>query len=141
MKEKLFIDTDVIIDIAINRKPFSDSAAKLLSLIEAGKYNGYTSSNIFTNVYYIQRKLTNHQIAMTFLKKLRLVLTVLNVDDVIIQKALESDFDDFEDSIQYYTAIQNKIDFIITRNVTDYKKAIIPVHSPKEFLEMKNIMK
>lgn len=137
MKEKLFLDTDVIIDIAIDRKPFSQPAAELLSSIENGTYLGFTSSSIFTNVYYIHRKLANHDTAIHFLKKIRLICKVLNVDDLIIQKSLESDFSDFEDSIQYFTSVHNKIDIIITRNVEDYKYSTIPVHTPREFLEIK----
>jgi pyridoxal biosynthesis lyase PdxS len=63
-------------------------------------------------------------------------LTVLNVDDSILQKALESGFGDFEDAVQYFTAVQNEIDYIITRNTEDYKKSVIPVYTPTEFLKM-----
>jgi predicted nucleic acid-binding protein len=141
MKEKLFFDTDVILDIATNREPFSIAAARLFSLVENGSYVGYTSSIVFTNVYYIQRKLADHQTAIAFLKKLRLILNILPVDDLIIQKALESGFADFEDGMQYFTSVQNKIDFIITRNVADYKKSVIPVHTPQEFLSLMQIAK
>ena len=82
----------------------------------------------------MQQKLSNSETAIGFLKKLRLVLGVLNVDDVVIQKALESGFGDFEDAVQYFTAAQNKIDAIITRNITDYKQSIISVYTPTEFL-------
>jgi hypothetical protein len=96
---------------------------------------------VFTNAYYIQRKLIDHSASINFLKKLRLIVTVLNVDDIIIQKALESGWEDFEDSVQYFTAIHNKIDYIITRNTTDYKKSSIPVYTPTEFLSMTEIKK
>jgi predicted nucleic acid-binding protein len=64
------------------------------------------------------------------------LLTVLNVDGLIIRKALESEFKDFEDAVQYYTAIENNMDCIITRNVDDYKKSIIPVYTPTELLKI-----
>ena len=134
MKKRLFFDSDVILDISTNRKPFSADAIRLMSLVEGGKYEGFTSSLIFTNIYYVQRKLSNSETAISFLKKLRLVLGVLNVDDVVIQKALESGFGDFEDAVQYFTAAQNKIDAIITRNITDYKQSIISIYTPTEFL-------
>jgi hypothetical protein len=76
---------------------------------------------------------------LTLLKNLRLLLTVLNVDDSIIHKALESDFNDFEDAIQYFTAIENSMDCIITRNVDDYKKSIIPVYTPTELIKQVKI--
>ena len=111
-------------------------SVKLINLVEEGLYKGYTSSLVFSNTYYIQRKLIGHEVSINFLKNLRLLLTVLNVDDLIIQRALESEFKDFEDSIQYFTAIENKMDCIITRNAEDYKKSIIPIYSPSELLRM-----
>jgi predicted nucleic acid-binding protein len=136
VKNKIFLDNDVILDISIEREIDIKDSVKLINLIEAGEYKGYTSSVIFTNTYYIQRKLTGHNIAINFLKKLRLIVTVLNVDDIVIQKALESGWEDFEDSVQYFTAMHNKTDYIITRNTADYKKSTIPVYTPTEFLRM-----
>ncbi|MDR1150461.1 MAG: PIN domain-containing protein [Clostridiales bacterium] len=143
MTEKLFFDNDIILDISIKRDKSIDNdvndSIRLINLVEHGKYEGYTSSIIFTNTYYIQRKLKNHDTAINFLKKLRLVLNVLNVNDKIIQKALESGFSDFEDAVQYYTAIENKIDFIVTRNVKDYKKSTIKVLRPSQYLKIKDL--
>jgi predicted nucleic acid-binding protein len=143
MKEKLFFDNDIILDISIERDKLLENAVNdainLINLVEAGEYKGYTSSIVFTNTYYIQRKLKDHKTSISFLKKLRLILTVLNVDDLIIQKALESGFSDFEDAVQYFTAIENKIDYIITRNTDDYKKSILKVCTPTEYLKIKEI--
>jgi predicted nucleic acid-binding protein len=143
--EKLFFDNDIILDISIKRdeslKNGINEAIKLMNLVEAGEYEGYTSTVIFTNTYYIQRKLKDHNTAINFLKKLRLILTVLNVDDKIIQKALESGFSDFEDAVQYYTAVENKMDYIITRNTADYKKSTIKVYTPSQYLKTKEMQK
>ncbi|GHV87026.1 PIN domain-containing protein [Spirochaetia bacterium] len=145
MKDKIFFDNDIILDISIKRdrslRNAVNDAVKLINLVEAGEYKGYTSSLIFTNTYYIQRKLKDHETSINFLKKLRLILTVLNVDDIIIQKALESGFSDFEDAVQYYTAVENKIDYILTRNTEDYKKSTIKVYTPGEYLKIKEIQK
>jgi predicted nucleic acid-binding protein len=145
MKEKLFFDNDVILDISIKRdellKNDVDDAIKLINLVEADEYKGYTSTIIFTNTYYIQKKLKDHNTSINFLKKLRLILTVLNVDDKIIQKALESEFNDFEDAVQYFTAVENKMDYIITRNMEDYKKSTIRVCTPSQYLRTKEIQK
>jgi predicted nucleic acid-binding protein len=141
MKDKIFFDNDVILDISIKRENGINDSIRLVNLAEEGEYKGYTSSVIFTNTYYIQKKLKDHETSINFLKKLRLIITVLNVDDIIIQKALESGWNDFEDSVQYFTAVQNKMDYIITRNTNDYKKSIIPVYAPTEFLKMVEIKK
>jgi len=134
--KNLFFDTDVILDISIEREININDSVKMINYVENGSYNGYTSSIIFTNTYYIQRKLIGHDVAINFLKNLRQLLTVLKVDDLIIKNALESEFTDFEDAVQYYTAIENNMDYIITRNTDDYKKSTIPVYTPKEFLKM-----
>ena len=136
--KNIFFDNDVILDISIDRKTDIKDSVKLINLVEEGFYKGYTSSIIFSNTYYVQRKLTGHEVSINFLKNLRLLLTVLNVDDSIIQKALESGFKDFEDAIQYFTAIENKMDCIVTRNAEDYKKSTIPIYSPTELLKMGN---
>jgi len=134
--KKIFFDTDVILDISIEREMDIKDSVKIINFVENGLYSGYTSSIIFSNTYYIQRKLIGHDVAINFLKNLRLLLTVLNVDDLIIKKALESEFKDFEDAIQYYTAVENNMDCIITRNVDDYKKSIIPIYTPTELLKV-----
>ena len=133
--KNLFFDTDVILDISIKRQLDIKDSVKLINLVENGVFKGYTSTIVFTNAHYIQRKLIGHETSIDFLKKLRLLLTVLNVDDSIIHKALEAGFSDFEDSVQYFTAIENKIDCIITRNVDDYMESMIPVYTPTELLK------
>jgi predicted nucleic acid-binding protein len=125
----------VILDISIEREIDIKDSVKLINFVEEGLYKGYTSSIIFTNTYYIQRKLIGHEISISFLKNLRSLLTVLNVGDVIIGKALESEFKDFEDAVQYFTAMENNMDCIITRNVNDYKKSILPVYTPTELIK------
>ena len=134
--KKLFFDTDVILDISIAREMDIKDSVKLINLVEMGVYKGYTSSVIFTNIHYIQSRLIGREVSINFLKKLRLLLSVLNVDDLIIHKALESEFGDFEDAIQYFTAMENNIDCIITRNIKDYKKSVIPVYTPTELLKI-----
>ena len=134
--KKLFFDTDVILDISIEREIDFKDSVKNINLVETGLYEGYTSSIIFTNTYYVQRKLIGHETSISFLKNLRLLLTVLNVDDSIIKNALESGFSDFEDAVQYFVAMENKMDCIITRNVNDFRKSVIPVYSPAELLKI-----
>jgi predicted nucleic acid-binding protein len=145
MIEKLFFDNDIILDVSIKRDKSLENdineAVKLINLVESREYKGYTSTVVFTNTYYIQRKLKDHNTAINFLKKLRLLLTVLPVDDKIIQKALESGFSDFEDAVQYYTAVENKMDYIITRNTGDYKKSTIKVYTPSQYLKIKEMQK
>jgi predicted nucleic acid-binding protein len=139
MKDKLFIDSDIILDIALNRQPHFHSSALIVSSIEIKLFDGYTSSVIVSNIYYIIRKIESHKRAIDFISKLRLLIKVLPVDDEVIKKSLESNFKDFEDAIQYYTALSNHINYIITRNVRHYTRSEIHVHTPEQYIKMKEI--
>jgi predicted nucleic acid-binding protein len=132
----LFIDTDIIIDFLIDRKPFSREAAIIFTLIEQKKLKGSVSSLTFSNLYYVLRKFESHNKVISKLDSLSKLLNILKVDDQIIKKAITSGFSDFEDSIQHFCAIDSrKIDVIITRNIKDYKNSDLPVMTPGDFLK------
>lgn len=133
----LFIDTDVIIDFLIDRKPHSRESAVIFTLIEQKKIKGYASSLTFSNLYYVLRKFESNSKVKSKLKSLAHLVEILKVDEETIKDALESEFTDFEDSIQYFSALDSKkIDVIITRNTKDYKKSDIPVMTPGDYLKM-----
>ena len=134
--EKILIDTDIILDLLMKRKPYYQPSVKLFKLIENKKVIGYVSSLIFTNLFYIIRKVEGNEKARNSLKKLKLLVKVLAVDDKIIELGLSSDFKDFEDSIQYYVALENGIKKIITRNVDDYKYSKLPVFTAEEYINL-----
>jgi predicted nucleic acid-binding protein len=132
----LFIDTDVIIDFLIDRKPYSREAAIIFTLIDNKKMRGYVSSLTFSNLYYILRKLESHNKVIAKLDSLSKMVNILRVDEQIIKNAIASSFPDFEDTIQYFCALDSKkIDVIITRNTKDYKNSGIPVMTPGDFLK------
>ena len=132
----IFIDTDVIIDFLIDRKPFSREAAIIFTLIEQKKLKGYASSLTFSNLYYVLRKFESHTKVISKLDSLSKLLVVLKVDDQIIRNAISSVFLDFEDSIQYYCAADyKKIEVIITKNTKDYKNSEFPVMTHGDFLK------
>jgi predicted nucleic acid-binding protein len=132
----LFIDTDVIIDFLIDRKPFSREAAIIFTLIEQKKLKGFSSSLTFSNLYYVLRKIESHNKVISKLDSLSKMVGILKVEEQTIKNALASGFPDFEDSIQYFSAVDSKkIDVIITRNIRDFKKSEIPVMTPGDFLK------
>ncbi|HNS72467.1 MAG TPA: PIN domain-containing protein [bacterium] len=136
MTFKVFVDSDIILDVLSCREPFYDSAVILFSLIEKGKLEGYTSTIVFSNVHYVLRKRVSRQIAMESLKYLKSLIQILPIDKRAIELALDSEFDDFEDAIQYFCAEQNDIKYLITRNKIDYAKAEINILSAMEFISM-----
>ncbi|MBD3385320.1 PIN domain-containing protein [candidate division KSB1 bacterium] len=136
MTFKVFIDSDIILDVLAKREPFYEPAALLFSLIEKGKLAGYTSPVIFSNIYYVLHKRVSKKITTESLRYLKTLIQILPLDNRAIELALDSEFNDFEDAIQYFCAEQNSINYIITRNKIDYKKAKINILTAKEFLAM-----
>lgn len=131
----LFLDTNIIIDVLANRQPYSESATRLFDLAEKGKINLFISALSYSNIYYIIKKNCTHKEMISLLKDLESLTETLDVTKKIIAKSLVSDFKDFEDAIQYNTAISNKkIAAIITRNVKDYKNIELAVLTPDEAL-------
>ena len=136
MTFKVFIDSDIILDVLAKREPFYASAALLFSLIEKRKIDGYTSPIVFSNVHYVLRKRVSKKMTLESLRYLKTLIQILPLDNRAIELALDSEFNDFEDAIQYFCAEQNSINHIITRNKIDYKKAKINILTAKEFLSM-----
>jgi len=137
--KKVFLDSDIIRDISEEREPHYENSANVMSLITSGDILGFTSSLIIANLYYLQRKDFGHYKNIEFIKKLRKILIILSVTDKTIEKALYSDFKDFEDAIQHFCALENNMDCFITRNIKDYDEAEIPIFTPIDFLN--NIIK
>ncbi len=132
---KLFIDTDIAFDLLLQRGPFYIYAARLFTLAERQEVSLYISSLCFNNLHYLLSKQHGWLESRRILSQFKLLVNVLAVDDKIISLALSSPFKDFEDAIQYYTAVENNIPAIITRNLKDYKEAAIPVMTAEACLK------
>ena len=135
--KKLFIDTNIVIDLLSRREPFYEEAANIFSLADKKIIELSISSLTIANTSYTLLRQTNSTSAKEILRKLRLIINILPLDDKIIGIALnDNSFDDFEDGLQYFTAIENNQDLIITRNLKDFKNSNIPVMTARQFLEM-----
>jgi predicted nucleic acid-binding protein len=134
-EDKIFLDTDVVLDHLADRQPFAEYAHRLLALAETGELIACVSVLSFSNLYYILRKLKGHADKLTLLRQLKSLVQVLPVTDTEIAAAFSSSFKDFEDAIQYFSAkADGHIIAIVTRNRVDYSGSQIPVMSPDEFL-------
>ena len=131
---KLFVDTDVILDLLGQRLPHFHFSAVLFTFAEMKKLELYTSQLILANTFYILRKQLGNDQAKNALRKLRILLHIIDSSEAVVDKALNSDFTDFEDAIQYYTALEDGISVILTRNLRDYKNASVIVQTPEAFL-------
>lgn len=131
---KVFVDTDICLDLLSGRKPFNAFAEQLFSLADTGKLKVCVSSLSFSNIDYVLRSQYSGSHSRQIIGKFKTLVTVLAVDSKTIDLAIASDFTDFEDAIQYYCAIEHSISIFLTRNIKDYKKATIKVMTPDSFL-------
>jgi len=133
----IFIDTNVIIDFLADRTPFSDYAAILFQLAKERKIKIFISAMSLNNTYYILRKTTSHKKALFLISEIEEYVGIQETNRIIIRKAIKSEFNDFEDAIQYYSAVElGKIDFITTRDLKDFKKSELPVLSPETAVKL-----
>jgi predicted nucleic acid-binding protein len=134
--KKVFVDTNILIDLLSRREPFYDEAAELFSLADNKTIELSISSLTVANTSYTLLRQMNAIQAKAILRKLKLILNILALDDKIISLALNDEsFTDFEDGLQYFTAIENRQDLIITRNLKDFKSSILPTMTAKQFIE------
>lgn len=132
---KVFIDSDIILDLLAKREPYFIDAAKLFTLIDRQKVKAFTSPIVFANLHYLLKKLTSNKAALKSLRKLKTFVEILPTDERVIEQSLNSDFNDFEDAIQYFTSVNNGINLLITRNIKDYKKSKISISTAEEFVK------
>ena len=134
---RILVDTNIVIDLLAQRKEFYDEAAKLFSLSDKKEISLTISSLTFANTNYILSKQKSTKEARETLRKFKVLVEIINLDDKIIELTLSDDqFIDFEDGLQYYSALENNVDIILTRNKKDFKNSKIPVLTAKEYLAL-----
>jgi len=132
---KLLIDTNVILDVLLKREPFCQSGVGVLNLAGRQDIDEYVSASAITDIYYIAYKaLKNKSAVRKLLNQTLKVVSVAGVTEKEIRKALELEWNDFEDSVQYSVALLDNMDGIVTRNPHDYGNSEIPVWLPEELL-------
>ncbi|QNN40850.1 type II toxin-antitoxin system VapC family toxin [Pedobacter roseus] len=132
----IIIDSDILLDFFLQRKPFLDESIKILSACEKRQVKGFVTGLIISNTYYILRKHFQHKTIMADFKQLLVFLDVITIDKNTIIKAIDSEFTDFEDALQNFSAENHgSINAIVTRNIKDYKKSNLSVLTPIMFLK------
>lgn len=134
--DKVLIDTDVILDFFFDRQPFAEYSTQVLGLCEINKIKGYVTPVIYSNVYYLLRQTARHDKVIDKLKQLLMITDVLIMDKEVVSNALNSGFNDFEDSLQNFAAMKHgEINVILTRNVKDYSKSEMGVLTPESYIK------
>lgn len=136
--DKVLIDTDVLMDFFFDRKPFAIYSIELINLCAEKQIQGFTTPLIISNVYYLLRKTAKHNIIVEKLKQLLTIIEIVKMDKNAVMNALNSEFKDFEDALQNFSAIDNgEIKIILTRNLKDFKKSKLAILTPETYLKGK----
>lgn len=131
---RIFLDTNVILDLLGERVPFFDSIAKVATLADQKKLTIIVSPLSFTTIDYVLNKYESSESVLNKLRKFKIICEICELNEEIIHKALNSNFKDFEDAVQYFTALHSNSSIIITRNGKDFKNSTIPIMTAEEYL-------
>ncbi len=134
MKDKLFLDTNVVMDLLGEREPYYASVAKIASLADKTRIQLVVSALTYSTIYYLLSRFEDKELVKEKIRKFKVIAETADLTDKIINQGLTSKFSDFEDALQYYSAVKMDCSILITRNGKDFKESEIPVLSPDEYL-------
>ena len=133
---KVLFDTNIILDVLLDRKPFSEHASYLMSKVERSEINGFLCATTVTTIHYLLSKYLDKEKAIDSINSIMALFEIASVNRLVIENALKSKFSDFEDSVLHESARHAGAEYIITRNIKDFKKSKIPAYTSTEFLSM-----
>jgi predicted nucleic acid-binding protein len=136
---KILLDTNIVLDVLMDRMPFADAAVELFSKVEDGAIIGYLCGTTITTVYYLASKTLGAARAQKEIKKLISLFEVAPVNRIVLEAALISDFNDFEDAVIHEAACHVGTDAIVTRNPKDFNKSRISIYTSEEFIKILTI--
>lgn len=135
MKTRLFLDTNIMLDLLGERLPYYDSIAKIATLADRGEVSIIVSALSYSTVSYLLSKYESSEKVKDKLRKFKIISEISDLDEKTIEKGLNSNFSDFEDSLQYFCALKSDCNLLLTRNQNDFKTSNIPVMSADEYLK------
>jgi predicted nucleic acid-binding protein len=133
-KPAILIDLNIILDVLQKREPFYKASAGILAAVETLRIQGYMAAHSLTTLFYLVQKDKSSAEARATITNLLQFIQVAPVDQSTIEQALNLDYRDFEDAVPMISAVQCKVDCLVTRNVKDYQPALLPVVKPVDFL-------
>ena len=138
---KVLFDTNVILDVLLDRSPFADDAAYLLSKVEQSEIMGFVCATTITTIHYLATKALGSKSASLHIKSLLSLFVIAPVNRLVLENAATSKFKDFEDAVLHEAALHAGAKYIVTRNSIDFKKSKLPVFEPKEFINVLESLK
>jgi predicted nucleic acid-binding protein len=138
---KILFDTNVILDVMLDRPPFSEPASQLLSLVERGEILGFICATTVTTIHYLSTKVLGKEESQLKIKALISLFEIASVNRTVIENALTANFSDFEDAVIYQAANHAGAEAIVTRDPKGIKKSNLPVYNPVELIKILQLMK
>ncbi|PKP24544.1 MAG: PIN domain nuclease [Bacteroidetes bacterium HGW-Bacteroidetes-2] len=135
MSKRIFIDTNVMLDFLGERVPFYEAIAKIATLAEKSELTMVVSPISFATVNYFLSKFEGSKTAIEKLRKFKILCEICTLNEQTIEKGLNASIKDFEDALQYFSATESQCEILLTRNGKDFKKLLLPVMTPDEFLK------
>ncbi len=135
MSKRIFIDTNVMLDFLGERVPFYEAIAKIAVLAEKSELTMVVSPISFATVNYFLSKFEGSKTAIEKLRKFKILCEICTLNEQTIEKGLNASIKDFEDALQYFSATESQCEILLTRNGKDFKKLLLPVMTPDEFLK------
>ena len=132
---RVLLDTDVVLDVILAREPFARDAVELFDLADKGAFEPYISAITPLNIFYIARKAKAVRDLREAIQLLVQKFGVCPLNQSILSAAFLVRFVDYEDAVQHCSALEGRLDAIVTRNVHDYKYSTLPVYTPDDFLQ------
>jgi len=133
---KILIDINVILDVLLNRTAFVEESARVMGMVERGIIEGYLCATTLTTLDYLMTKASDKATARVGVRRLLTLFQIAKVNAAVLEMAIDSGFDDFEDAVQYHAGVIRGIDGLVTRNPRDYRGADLPVYLPGELLAL-----
>jgi len=131
---KVLFDTNVILDVLLDRKPFSNDSAQLMSKVECAEIHGFLCATTVTTLHYLIAKSLDSKRVIKHIRLLLSLFEVAPVNRMVVENALDRRFSDYEDAVLVESAQHAGVKYIITRNMKDFKKSPIPTFTPSSFL-------
>lgn len=131
---RVLLDTNVLVDVLTRRQPFSENSARVWALAEAAQVEGFVSALTLPNLFYLLRKSEGKIIARRAVRTVRDVFQLVPLDEQIVHQALDAEIVDFEDAVQFFSALRARAAVLITRNTKDFPATDVAVQTPEEFL-------
>ena len=129
---RILFDTNIILDVLLNRKRFVELSSNLVGMVENNTIEGYLCATTITTLDYLITKTINKKQAKIEIKKLLTIFNIAGVNSTVIELSVNSTFDDFEDALQYYSGECCEVEGLVTRNTKDYKNTKLPIYTPDE---------